>query len=142
MSAESNDSSDRRRDFRAQLRTVVNIYTETTMAKDPVEYIRAWSEDVSATGAKIITTDPLEEKNVWLKFLMPGSEPCFIEAEVMRGETVAKGPFQARAMNWYGVRFMRLLSENEFMELAMTHIARLTSGIAETPSAERTSISA
>lgn len=141
MSAESSNS-DRRRDFRAQLRTVVNIYTDKTMAKDPVEFIRAWSEDISATGAKIITTDPLEEKQLWLKFLMPGSEPCFIEAEVMRGEVVAKGPFQARAMNWYGVRFMRLLSENEFMELAMTHIQRLTAGVANVDSAARTPISA
>ena len=140
--SDTSTGSDRRQDLRAQLRTVVNIYTDETMAKDPVEYIRGWSEDVSATGAKIITTDPLEEKHVWLKFLMPGSEPCFIEAEVMRGDQIAKGPFQARAMNWYGVRFQRLLSEKEFMELAMTHIGRLTAGIAETPSAERTSISA
>lgn len=137
-------TSERRQDHRAQLRTVVNIYTEATMAKAPVEYIRAWSEDVSATGAKLITTDPLEEKNVWLKFLMPGSEPCFIEAEVMRGEALTKGPFQARAMNWYGVRFTRLMSENEFMELAMTHIQRLTAGVAQEDEAvdERTPIRA
>lgn len=140
--SDSSTGSDRRQDLRAQLRTVVNIYTDETMAKDPVEYIRGWSEDVSATGAKIITTDPLEEKHVWLKFLMPGSEPCFIEAEVMRGDQIAKGPFQARAMNWYGVRFQRLLSEKEFMELAMSYIAKLTSAIPEEVSVERTSLRA
>jgi len=138
----TSSGSDRRQDLRAQLRTVVNIYTDETMAKDPMEFIRGWSEDVSATGAKIITADPLEEKRVWMKFLMPGSEPCFIEAEIMRGDQIAKGPFQARAMNWYGVRFQRLLSEKEFMELAMSYIGKLTAAVPNENAAERTSLRA
>jgi len=128
-------SSERRRDHRAQLRTVVNIYTEASMAKDPPEFVRGWSEDISATGAKLITVDPIQDKNLWLRFLLPGQPPCFIQAEVMRGEQAERG-FKSQAMHWYGVRFQRLLSEKEFMELAMTHIERLTSGLSQNPLAE------
>lgn len=128
-------SSERRRDHRAQLRTVVNIYTPQTMKQDPPEFIRAWSEDISATGAKLITKEELLDKSFWLKFLVPGRAPCYIQAEVMRGEQAARG-IKSQSMHWYGVRFMRLLSEPEFMELALTHVENLTAGIEQTTEAE------
>ena len=111
------------------------------MGHNPPEFIRGWSEDISATGAKLITSEELSDKTLWLKFLIPGREPCFLEANVMRGEQAARG-FKSQAMHWYGVKFMKLLSEKDFMELALTHVDQLTSQLGDTPQAAACSVRA
>lgn len=92
--------------------------------------VKAWTEDVSATGARLMTQEPINVKQVWLKFFSPGQSICIIEAEVVRETTGPRNPFRRNEIvNWYGVRFLKMLTENEFMELAMDQVARLTSGV-------------
>ncbi len=131
--------ADRRIDFRAELRTVVNIYTEESRQAAPAQFMRGWSEDVSATGARLITIEPISGTRVWLKFLAQGQDHCFIEAEIVRAQQFPRSQFRANdMMNSYGVRFSRLLSEQEFLELSLDQVERLTSGLksSETPASK------
>ncbi len=122
--------ADRRIDFRAELRTVVNIYTEESRQAAPPQFMRGWSEDVSATGARLITIDPISGTRVWLKFLAQGQDHCFIEAEIVRAQQFSRSQFRSNdMMNSYGVRFSRLLSEQEFLELSLDQVERLTAGL-------------
>ncbi|RLS56444.1 MAG: PilZ domain-containing protein [Planctomycetota bacterium] len=123
-------SSDRRRDFRADLRTVATLYLPEAGGSHRMREVKAWTEDVSATGARLMTQEPINVKQVWLKFFSPGQSICIIEAEVVRETTGPRNPFRRNEIvNWYGVRFLKMLTENEFMELAMDQVARLTSGV-------------
>ncbi len=92
--------------------------------------MRGWSEDVSATGARLITIDPISGTRVWLKFLAQGQDHCFIEAEIVRAQQFSRSQFRSNdMMNSYGVRFSRLLSEQEFLELSLDQVERLTAGL-------------
>lgn len=122
--------AERRIDHRAELRTVVNIYTEESRQATPPQFTRGWSEDVSATGARLITNDPIVGTCVWLKFLAQGQDHCFIEAEIVRAQQFPRSQFRNNdMMNSYGVRFSRLLSEQEFLELSLDQVERLTAGL-------------
>lgn len=122
--------ADRRQDFRADLRTVVNIYTEESRKASPPQFMRGWSEDVSATGARLTTIDPIQGSRVWLRFLAQGQSECFIEADIVRVGTFPRSQFRSNEIwNSYGVRFSRLLSEAEFLELSLDQVERLTSGM-------------
>ncbi len=122
--------ADRREDFRADLRTVVNIYTPESRKATPPQCMRGWSEDVSATGARLVTNDPIVGSRVWLKFLAQGQGECFIEADIVRANSFSHSQFRTdRVMYSYGVRFRQLLTETEFMELALDQIERLTAGL-------------
>ena len=121
---------DRRKDFRADLRTVVNVYTTASRSVSPPTFTRAWSEDVSATGSQIISIDPISETRIWLKFLIPGQSDCFIEAEIVRSGRVSRSQFRTTDMlHCYGVRFCRLMTEQEFLELSLDQVVRLTADL-------------
>lgn len=126
----SGSGADRREDFRADLRTVVNIYTPESRQATPPQPMRGWSEDVSATGARIVTNDPILGSLVWLKFLGQGQSECFIEADIVRANSISHSQFRSDQMMYsYGVRFRQLLSESEFTEMALDQIERLTAGL-------------
>ncbi len=119
---------DRRRNFRADLRTVVNVYTPDSLSTTPPTFQRAWSEDISATGAQLISEGEIEPDKVWLKFLAQGKDDCFIEAEIMRRGMVPRSHFRTKdKFHAYGVKFLRLLSESEFLELSLDQVERVTS---------------
>lgn len=130
--------ADRRIDYRADLRTVVNIYTVESRKASPPQCMRGWSEDVSATGARIVTNDPILGSLVWLKFLGQGQSECFIEADIVRANSFSHSQFRSdRVMYSYGVRFRQLLSETEFTEMALDQIERLTAGLNSSTPAEK-----
>jgi c-di-GMP-binding flagellar brake protein YcgR len=125
---------DRRRDFRAELRTVVNIYTEESLKATPAQAVRGWSDDISATGARLTTIDEIQGSRIWLKFVAQGQGECFIEADIVRVGKVSRSQFRSNDMlNSYGVRFLRMLSEAEFLEMSLDQVARLTAGLKTTP---------
>lgn len=120
--------------FRADLRTVVNVYTPDSLSTTPPTFLRAWSEDISATGARLISEGDIEPDKVWLKFLAQGKDDCVIEAEIVRRGMVPRSHFRTRdKLHAYGVRFVRLLSETEFLELSLDQVDRVTAKI--TPAA-------
>ena len=130
MSAPDN----RRVDIRADLRTVVFVYTPETGATTPPTFMRAWSEDVSATGARLITEEPIKGTRVWLKFIAPGQSVCIIEADIVRAWLVNRSQFRTQEkLNSYGVRFVRLLNQADFMELVLDHVGQLTADVPVTP---------
>ena len=119
---------DRRQDYRADIRTVVNVYTLESLATIPATFMRAWSEDISATGARLMTEGPINADRVWLKFLGQGESDCFIEADIIRRGLIPRSHFRTKdKLNAYGVRFLRLLSEPEFLELSLDQVERVTS---------------
>ena len=89
--------------------------------------MRAWSEDISATGARLISQEPISSDRVWLKFLGQGQGDCCIEADIVRRGLIPRSHFRTQdKLNAYGVRFVRLLSEQEFLELSLDQVERLT----------------
>lgn len=125
----------RRKDFRADLRAVVNVYTAESRKATPPQFLRAWSQDVSATGARLSTIEPLDGHRVWLKFLAQGQNDCIVEADVVRTEVIPPSPFRTNPiLNSYGVRFRRILSDAEFLELSLDEIERVTAGVNSSPS--------
>ena len=131
-------TDDRRQDFRADLRTVVNIYTTESCKTSPPPCIRGWSEDVSATGARLVTNDPLTGSRVWLKFIGQGQDDSLIEADIMRAESFSHSQFRTdRIMYAYGVRFRQIMTEAEFLELALDQVERLTAGLKSGSSAPK-----
>ncbi|MFO1005977.1 MAG: PilZ domain-containing protein [Planctomycetaceae bacterium] len=120
-------NDDRRRNFRADLRTVVNVYTPESLSTTPPTFLRAWSEDISATGARLISESEIEPEKVWLKFLAQGKDDCVIEAEIVRRGMVPRSHFRPKdKLHDYGVRFLRLLNESEFLELSLDQVERVT----------------
>ena len=129
---------DRRMNFRADLRTVVNVYTPDSLSTTPPSFARAWSEDISATGAQLISDNEIESDKVWLKFLAQGKDDCFIEAEIVRRGMVPRSHFRTKdKLHSYGVRFLRLLSESEFLELSLDQIERVTSNLTPAPAPKK-----
>ena len=118
-------------DFRADLRTVVNVYTPESLETTPATFMRAWSEDISATGARLISQEPITSDRVWLKFLGQGHGDCFIEADIVRRGLIPRSHFRSQdKLNAYGIRFVRLMSEQEFLDLSLDQVERVTSRLA------------
>jgi len=129
---------DRRIDFRAELRTVVKVYTTQSLETTPATFLRAWSEDISATGARLISQEPVTGDRVWLKFLGQGQGDCFIEAHIIRRGLIPRSHFRPQdKLNAYGVRFVRLMSEQEFLELSLDQVERVTSKLAPFPASAK-----
>lgn len=123
-------NDDRRRNFRADLRTVVNVYTPESLSTTPPTFQRAWSEDISATGARLISENAIDPDKVWLKFLAQGKDDCVIEAEIVRRGMVPRSHFRPKdTLHAYGVRFLRLLNEAEFLELSLDQVERVTTSL-------------
>ena len=98
--------------------------------------MRGWSEDVSATGARLVTNDPLTGSRVWLKFIGQGQGDSLIEADIMRTESYSHSQFRTdRIMYSYGVRFRQIMTEAKFLELALDQVERLTAGLKSDSSA-------
>ena len=124
----------RRKDYRADLRTVVNVYTAESRRATPPHFLRAWSQDVSATGARLSTIEPLDGERVWLRFVGQGQNDCIVEADVVRTEAIPPSPFRTNPiLNSYGVRFRRILSDAEFLELSLDEVERVTAGVNSSP---------
>ena len=134
-------NSDRRKNFRADLRTVVNVFTPDSLSTTPATFQRAWSEDISATGAQLISESEIEPNKVWLKFLAQGKDDCVIEAEIVRRGMVPRSHFRTRdKLHAYGVRFVRLLSESEFLELSLDQVERVTANLSSTASPQKVAV--
>ena len=124
------EQDNRRQDFRADLRTVVFVYTPESGATNPPTFMRAWSEDISATGARLITEEQIKGTRVWLKFIAPGQSECIIEADIVRAWLVNRNQFRTHEkLHSYGVRFVRLMNEPDFMELVLDHVEQLTADV-------------
>ncbi|MEW4526079.1 PilZ domain-containing protein [Maioricimonas sp. JC845] len=113
--------SDRREFNRTDFQTAVTAIhvTDNSKGEQSVVTFRAWSQDISPAGARLITREPIDCQRLYLKFLLPEIGDRFIEAEIVNvGEEVQKTfSGNVRRMPAYGVRFLRMVEDAEIEPL-------------------------
>jgi hypothetical protein len=121
----SNPASERRQQNRICFRTSLTVITIDPTSNDIRPLLtEAWTEDVSLTGAQILTRVPVREGKVWMRFIMPGSSDRLVEAEIVRRSTKDRGNFRKfpDAMHLYGVKFSKVISEPSVIDWLLSAI--------------------
>ena len=104
---------ERRATERTDCHTVVSVLIPgRTSADGRPRIIKGRSEDVSVSGARIVSLEPISEPRVFLRFLLPTFGDRFIEAEIVTESarehiTIDRGSQKLYA---YGVRFIGVAS--------------------------------
>ncbi|HVJ66846.1 MAG TPA: PilZ domain-containing protein [Caulifigura sp.] len=103
--------SDRRREPRFSYQTVVTHVRAQQGAT--FELKKCWTRDLSPSGARIMSLDPIEGERLLLKFLLPKLGSKFVEAEICSRFTEQQTDICNRAttMYFYGVRFTKVLED-------------------------------
>jgi c-di-GMP-binding flagellar brake protein YcgR len=114
--------TDRRSDPRVGCHTVVTaLAADQLLHGDRLQVIKTHSEDVSVSGARLVSREPLPTHHVYLRFLLPTFGDCYVDAEVVnhnvRERTTLNGQVQRQFI--YGVRFLGILTEEEMMNRVM-----------------------
>ncbi len=104
---------ERRREPRFPYQTVVTlvrVQNGTTF-----ELRKCWTRDLSPSGARIMSLEPIEGSVILLKFLLPKLGSKFIEAEVCSRSEEQHTDMRnhSTTMFLYGVRFMSVLSDED-----------------------------
>lgn len=71
-----------------------------------------WSEDVSATGARLLICSSVSDDRVWIRIPESDRRDKFIECRVMWRDSAREGCREANRR--CGVRFERILTREEF----------------------------
>lgn len=102
---------DRRSEPRFPYQTVVTLVRVEHGAT--FELRKCWTRDLSPSGARIMSLEPIDGKRVLLKFLLPKLGSKFIEAEICSRATEQQTDIRNRAtsMYLYGVKFTQVLSD-------------------------------
>ncbi len=110
-SAKAIAGADRRSEPRFPYQTVVTLVRVQHGAT--FELRKCWTRDLSPSGARIMSLEPIEGSLILLKFLLPKLGSKFIEAEVCSRfqEQHTDICNRATAMYLYGVRFTSVLSD-------------------------------
>jgi hypothetical protein len=105
--------SDRRREPRFPYKTVVTLVRIEHGSR--FELKKCWTRDLSPSGARIMSLDPIHGERVLLKFLLPKLGSKYIEAQVCSQATELQTDICNRAttMYLYGVQFTHVLSDTE-----------------------------
>jgi hypothetical protein len=106
-------SVDNRISERVSLRTSV-----TTIARDadgrPIVY-KAWTDDISLYGARLLCQQPIEADKICLRVVIPGMKERFLNGKIVRRSVVEPQTFlkQESEMHAYGVEFVGICSPQE-----------------------------
>jgi len=105
--------ADRRREPRFPFKTVVTLVR--VEQGSTFQMTKCWTCDLSPSGARIMSLDPIDSPRILLKFLLPKLGSKFIEAEVCSRSTEQNTDICNRAttMHLYGVQFTHVLSDEE-----------------------------
>ncbi len=107
---------DGRSSDRQKIRTVATIITtdEESSLLRPMVY-RAWTENISATGAALVCDKQMHADRVWIRLLLPGLQDKLVECEIIRSSEYEPESITKRGPQFvYGVRFAKILSDEEF----------------------------
>lgn len=119
MSKPTESRNERRRQDRVCFRTALTIISLDRNSSDvrPV-LTSAWTEDISLSGAQIVTKVPLDDGRVWMRFIVPNRPDQLVEAEIVRKTTKAMGNFRRydKPLYVYGLRFSRIVDEPSVVE--------------------------
>jgi len=111
---------DRRASERTDCHTVVSVVVPGPALKNrQPRIIKARSEDVSVTGARISSVEPLPDTSLYLQFLLPTFGDRFVEAEIVTESfrehiTVTGG---SKKLYTYGLRFVGIVSNDEIARI-------------------------
>jgi hypothetical protein len=92
---------------RIGVRTPVVVYYEDG---DVLVRMRAWTDDLSTSGARLTTEQELPSQSLYARIMLPELKDKLIECEVVR-EVSAKGNLYDIRRCCYGIRFNRLADE-------------------------------
>lgn len=111
--AEAVAASDRRREPRFPYKTVVTLVR--IEHGSTFELKKCWTRDLSPSGARIMSLEPIDGERILLKFLLPKLGSKYIEAEVCSQSTEQQTDICNRAttLYLYGVQFTHVLSDAE-----------------------------
>lgn len=119
MSQPPESRKNRRRQDRICFRTALTVISLDRNTSDirPI-LTEAWTEDISLSGAQIVTKVPLEDGRVWMRFIVPNRPDQLVEAEIVRKTTRAMGNFRRydQPLYVYGLRFSRIVEEPSVVE--------------------------
>jgi hypothetical protein len=104
---------ERRREPRFAYKTVVTLVQVQNGAD--FELRKCWTRDLSPSGARIMSLQPIEGSKLLAKFLLPRLGSKFIEAEICSRSTEQQCDIRNRetTMYLYGIRFTSVLSDSE-----------------------------
>jgi hypothetical protein len=105
--------AERRQEPRFPYQTVVTLVRVQVEAA--FELRKCWTRDLSPSGARIMSLEPIEGSKLLLKFLLPKLGSKFIEAEVCSRSEEQQLDMRNRAtkMYLYGVRFTNVLRDED-----------------------------
>ncbi|MEZ6055311.1 MAG: PilZ domain-containing protein [Planctomycetaceae bacterium] len=118
------DNSNRRQNPRSSYRTVVTIVQpDVRDASGSVLAVKGWSDDISATGVRLLCEQPLNHPRVWLRFLLPGGVVYCLEGTILRHHTEPHGAIRSRrSLVHHAVRFEHLVTEDEFNRILIEQV--------------------
>ncbi len=116
-------SEDRRISPRQDCHTLVTAVTsQHPDESDGWRVMKVHSEDVSVSGAKLISTHPLPGRDLYLRFLLPNFGKQFVEAKIvnqsMRKRVALTGG--STDLFVYGVKFVGVVSDVNIIRPLMT----------------------
>lgn len=105
--------AERRREPRFPYQTVVTLVR--VVGEKSLDLKKCWTRDLSPSGARIMSLEPIESPRLLLKFLLPKLGSKFIEADVCSRSEERHSDMQNRAttMYLYGVKFTNVLSDED-----------------------------
>ena len=105
--------SERRREPRFAYQTVVTLVR--VLGGTSLDLRKCWTRDLSPSGARIMSLEPIESSKLLLKFLLPKLGSKFIEAAVCSRSEEQQVDMRNRAttMYLYGVKFTNVLSDED-----------------------------
>ncbi len=103
--------SDRRSEPRFPYQTVVTLVR--VLGTNELDLKKCWTRDLSPSGARIMSLEPINGERVLLKFLLPKLGSQFIEADICSRAEEQQFNMQNRqtTMHLYGVRFVNVLTD-------------------------------
>lgn len=118
--ADSLPGIERRASKRTDCHTVVRVVVPGEHSGTH-RVIKARSEDVSVTGARISLIEPLPDAPLFLQFLLPTFGNQYVKAEIVT-ESVKEHVTMiggSKKLYTYGVRFVGIVSNDEIARLLM-----------------------
>jgi hypothetical protein len=95
---------------RTTIRTLVTVLCEDPQGNQRPVVIKAWTEDISASGMQFACDEELPPGKIYVRILLPDLEDRMIECDVVRaGGRASTGIFRNNGPRYvYGVRFQKV----------------------------------
>ncbi|MCA9025015.1 MAG: PilZ domain-containing protein [Planctomycetaceae bacterium] len=116
-------NGDRRGFPRQDCHTLVTAVTsEDPAASDGWRVLKVHSEDVSITGAKLISINPIPGDEIFLRFLLPNFGKQFVRAKIVNQTTRDRTTLHGTTTRLfvYGVKFTGVVSDEGILEPLLT----------------------